>query len=130
MFIKLLIMFTFVPILELYILIETGRLIGTGATILLILLTGVAGAWLARTQGLDIMRKIQSETSQGQMPADTLLDGMLVLIGGLLLLTPGLCTDLLGFSCLVPLTRTLWRRRLGLWLQNQLSKGTVTVRRF
>jgi len=130
MFIKLLILFTFIPILELYVLIETGRIIGLGATLLLILLTGVAGAWLARIQGLDILRRIQIETGQGQMPSTALLDGGLVLIGGLLLLTPGLCTDLLGFSCLVPLTRQFWRTQLTDWLQRQLASGSISVRRF
>ena len=129
MFIKLLILFTFVPVLELYLLIEMGRLIGAGLTILLILATGVAGAWLARQQGLDILRRIQNDTANGQMPAESLLDGALVLIGGLLLLTPGLCTDLLGFSCLVPLTRTAWRQLLVGWLQKQLQSGTITIHR-
>ena len=65
MFIKLLIIFVFVPVMELYILIEAGRMIGIGATIGLIMLTGVAGAWLARSQGLEILRRIQQETANG-----------------------------------------------------------------
>lgn len=115
--------------MELYILIEAGRIIGLGATIGLIMLTGVAGAWLARSQGVEILRKIQEETSQGQMPAITLIDGALVLIGGLLLLTPGFFTDALGFSFLVPLTRNLWRKGLSTWLHNQVKHGSVTIHR-
>ncbi len=126
MFIKLLILFTFVPIAELYLLIEAGRIIGTGATIGLILLTGIAGAWLARSQGVAILKRIQDETSQGQMPATSLLDGGLVLIGGLLLLTPGFCTDLLGFTCLLPVTRTFWRQAMKAWLEKQLRQGNIT----
>lgn len=129
MFIKLLIIFIFVPLMELYILIEAGRIIGLGATIGLIMLTGTAGAWLARSQGVEILRKIQEETSQGQMPAMTLIDGALVLVGGLLLLTPGFFTDVLGFSFLVPMTRDFWRKGLNAWLQKQLRQGTVTVYR-
>jgi UPF0716 protein FxsA len=114
--------------MELYILIEAGRIIGLGATIGLIMLTGTAGAWLARSQGLEILRKIQEETARGQMPAITLIDGALVLVGGLLLLTPGFFTDVLGFSFLVPLTRDLWRKGLNSWLQKLLRNGTVTIR--
>jgi UPF0716 protein FxsA len=115
--------------MELYILIEAGRIIGVGPTIGLIMLTGVAGAWLARSQGVEIIRRIQEETARGQMPAITLIDGALVLVGGLLLLTPGFFTDVLGFSFLVPITRELWRKTLNLWLQKQISQGTVTIHR-
>lgn len=115
--------------MELYILIEAGRIIGLGPTIGLIMLTGIAGAWLARSQGVEILRRIQDETARGQMPAITLIDGALVLVGGLLLLTPGFFTDVLGFSFLVPLTRDLWRNILNLWLQKQVQQGSVTIRR-
>jgi UPF0716 protein FxsA len=115
--------------MELYILIEAGRIIGIGPTIALIMLTGIAGAWLARSQGVAILRKIQDETARGQMPATTLIDGALVLVGGLLLLTPGFFTDLLGFSFLVPLTRDLWRAALSLWLEKQVRQGSVRIHR-
>jgi UPF0716 protein FxsA len=129
MFIKLLIIFVFVPVMELYILIEASRMIGIGATVGLIMLTGVAGAWLARSQGLEILRRIQQETANGQMPAQTLIDGALILVGGLLLLTPGFFTDALGFSFLVPITRELWRRGLSAWLEKQVRQGSVTIYR-
>jgi UPF0716 protein FxsA len=89
MFIKLLIIFIFVPVLEIYILLEAGRIIGLGATMSLIILTGIAGAWLARSQGVEIIRRIQNETADGQMPGTSLIDGALILVGGLTLLTPG-----------------------------------------
>jgi len=129
MFIKLLIIFVFVPVMELYILIEAGRMIGIGATVGLIMLTGVAGAWLARSQGLEILRRIQQETANGQMPAQTLIDGALILVGGLLLLTTGFFTDALGFSFLVPITRELWRKGLSAWLEKQVRQGSVTIYR-
>lgn len=128
-FIKLLSVFIFIPLMEIYILIEAGEIIGLWPTISLILLTGIAGAWLARSQGIEILRRIQDETARGQMPAITLIDGALVLVGGLLLLTPGFFTDALGFSFLVPLTRDLWRKGLSAWLQRQVQLGTVTIRR-
>jgi UPF0716 protein FxsA len=129
MFIKLLILFIIVPVMELYILIEAGRIIGIGPTISLILLTGIAGAWLARSQGIEILRRIQDETERGQMPAVTLVDGALILVGGLLLLTPGFFTDALGFSFLVPFTRDFWRAGLMSWLQSQVKHGTVSIHR-
>ncbi len=129
MFIKLLLIFIFVPVMELYILIEAGRIIGIGPTIALIMLTGIAGAWLARNQGVAILSRIQEETSRGQMPAATLIDGALILVGGLLLLTPGFFTDLLGFSFLVPLTRDIWRATLSLWLEKQVQQGSVRIHR-
>ena len=129
MFIKLLVIFIFVPVMELYILIEAGRTIGIGATLGLIMATGIAGAWLARSQGLEILRKIQLETANGQMPAQTLIDGALILVGGLLLLTPGFFTDALGFSFLVPVTRELWRKGLSAWLEKQIRQGSVKIHR-
>jgi len=129
-FIKLLIFFVFVPVMELYILIEAGRIMGLAPTIGLIIMTGVAGAWLARSQGVEILRRIQEETSRGQMPATTLIDGALILVGGLLLLTPGFFTDALGFSFLVPATRDLWRKGLSAWLQNQIKQGSVKIHRY
>ena len=129
MFIKLLAIFILVPVLELYILIEAGRIIGIGATLGLIIMTGVAGAWLARSQGLEILQRIQRATANGQMPAQTLIDGALILVGGLLLLTPGFFTDALGFSFLIPLSRELWRKALSVWLEKQVRQGTVTIRR-
>jgi len=129
MFIKLLLIFIFVPVMELYILIEAGRMIGLGATLGLIMVTGVAGAWLARSQGLEILERIQQETANGQMPAQTLIDGALILVGGLLLLTPGFFTDALGFSFLVPVTRDLWRKGLSAWLEKQVRQGSVKIHR-
>jgi len=115
--------------MELYILIEAGRIIGLVPTLGLIMTTGVSGAWLAQSQGVEILKRIQEETSQGQMPAITLIDGALILVGGLLLLTPGFFTDALGFSFLVPLTRDLWRQALNAWLQKQIRQGSVTIHR-
>jgi len=128
-FIKLLIFFVFVPVMELYILLEAGRIMGLAPTIGLIMMTGIAGAWLARSQGVEILRRIQEETSLGQMPATTLIDGALILVGGLLLLTPGFFTDALGFSFLVPATRDLWRKGLSAWLEKQIKQGSVRIHR-
>lgn len=129
MFIRLLILFTCIPLLEIYVLLEAGRQIGLSATILLILLTGIAGAWLARTQGIEILRRIQLEMAAGRMPAVALLDGAMVLIGGVLLLTPGFCTDLVGFTFLAPFSRPFWRDLLSRWVQKNVEQGRIHIHR-
>jgi UPF0716 protein FxsA len=127
--IRLLIVVILVPLAEIFVLIESGRVIGVWPTVLLVVLTGIAGSWLMRHQGLALLRQIQAELTTGQLPASTLLDGALVLAGGLLLLTPGFCTDLAGFTMLVPTTRRWWRRCLERWLAGQLAAGRLTIRR-
>ena len=129
MFIKLLAMFVFVPVLELFILIHAGQTIGIAPTIGLIILTGIAGAWLARSQGLEILHRIQLELANGQMPSFTLIDGALILVGGVLLLTPGFFTDAMGFSFLVPTTRKIWQTLITAWLEKQVKNGSVTIYR-
>ena len=129
MFIKLLAMFVFVPVLELFILIHAGQTIGIAPTMGLIILTGIAGAWLARSQGLEILHRIQHELANGQMPSFTLIDGALILVGGVLLLTPGFFTDAMGFSFLVPTTRKIWQTLITAWLEKQVKNGSVTIYR-
>lgn len=130
MFIRLLIVFTIIPVVELYVLFKIGSLVGIAPTIALILLTGVAGAYLARTQGFDVLRRIQAELNRGHLPAGELIDGAMILAGGVLLLTPGFCTDLSGFLLLVPFTRSYLKRFATLWLQKQIERGNITFRRF
>jgi UPF0716 protein FxsA len=113
MFIRLLFFFTLVPILELYVILAVGNRIGAGPTMALILITGLAGAYLTRSQGFGILHQIRIELAVGRIPAGALLDGVMVLIGGVLLLTPGFCTDVAGFILLVPRTRAFARRLLG-----------------
>ena len=129
MFIKLLILFTLVPILEIYVLLEVGALIGTMATVALIFLTGIAGAYLARVQGFALITSIQNELNQGRIPRGELVDGAMVLVGGVLLLTPGFCTDLLGFSLLIPLTRVFFKSWLLGWLEKKVTQGQIHIPR-
>lgn len=129
-FIKLLIFVTLLPILEIYILMESGRQIGAWPTVLLVVLTGIAGSWLMRQQGFAILAKAQSELAAGHLPANSLLDGILIIAGGILLLTPGFCTDLAGASMLIPGTRHTWRIWLARWLKTQITSGRLVVRRF
>ncbi len=112
MFFRLLLLFTVVPLIELYLLIRVGAIIGALPTILIVLGTGALGAFLARRQGFQVWVRIQGSLQQGRFPAKELIDGLLVLAAGLLLITPGIMTDVLGFLLLFPVTRTFFRRAL------------------
>ena len=108
---KLLALFVLVPVVELALLIELGSRIGTLSTLGLIVFTGLIGALLARTQGLGVWGRIRKDLADGHVPADALLDGVLILFAGAVLMTPGIITDAAGFLCLVPAFRR-WLKRL------------------
>ena len=91
---KLLLLFIAVPAAELYVLITMGRVMGFIPTILLVFLTALAGAALAKLQGLATMLRIRETLAQGFMPAEELLDGLLILVSGICLITPGFLTDI------------------------------------
>jgi UPF0716 protein FxsA len=105
MLIRLFALFILVPLVELAILLQVGRWIGLWPTVALVVVTGAAGAMLARSQGLRVLRGIRTELSVGQLPSSRLFEGLLVLVGGILLLTPGLLTDVVGFLLLLPASR-------------------------
>ncbi|HAD21492.1 MAG: membrane protein FxsA [Opitutae bacterium] len=105
MFGRLLLLFVFLPMIELYLLIILGSRIGPMPTIGLIVLTGIIGATLARQQGLSTLAKIQNELKQGRAPTQELVEGAMILVGGLVLLTPGILTDIFGFAMMVPSIR-------------------------
>ncbi|MFW6131479.1 MAG: FxsA family protein [Candidatus Aminicenantaceae bacterium] len=130
MFFRLLLLFTLVPLVELYILFKVGGLIGALNTILIIVVTGIAGAYLARSQGFKVVKRINRAIEEGRTPANELLDGLFILIGGFTLLTPGFLTDLLGLSMLFPLTRTLYTRFALKLIQNKIDTGQWFIHRY
>ncbi len=121
MFYRLLLLFTIVPFVELIVLIEVGKRIGTMATLAIIILTGVLGASLARVQGFLVFARIRDDLNMGKLPGDSLLDGLLILIGAIVLLTPGFITDILGFLLLFPVTRVLLRNPLQQYFRRKIS---------
>ena len=102
MFKKLLLIFIVVPLLELYILIKIGQLLGAEVTISLVVVTGILGAIFVRAQGFSLVTKIKYDLNEGQLPHKRLLEGVCILASGLFLITPGLLTDLAGFLLLIP----------------------------
>ena len=116
----LLLLFLLVPLIEIYLLIKIGGVIGAFPTVVLVVLTAVIGAALARHQGLATLQRLQATMARGEAPAIEMFEGVLLLVGALLLLTPGFMTDLLGFACLIPPTR----RALAFWL---LKRATVVT---
>lgn len=125
MFIRLVAVFILLPLAELALLIQVGRWIGVGWTIAIVAATGLLGAALARRQGLRAWLAIRAELREGRMPAATLLDGLLILLGGVVLLTPGIITDLCGFLLLVPVTRRAFKAFLKRRLERAIQRGDV-----
>ncbi len=101
------ILFVAVPIVEIWVLIEVGSRFGALYTILLVILTAVIGSVMLRTQGLSILSRVRSQLASNRLPAAELLEGAFLLVGGVLLLTPGFVTDAVGFLCLLPITRRI-----------------------
>ncbi len=99
--------FVVVPIVEIGLFLQIGSYIGVPATLGLIILTAIAGTMLVRSQGIDVIRKVQNSANRGEMPVAALAQGLFVLIAGVLLLTPGFATDTLGFALLIPPVREL-----------------------
>jgi UPF0716 protein FxsA len=124
---RLALLFVIVPILELVILVQLGQVVGLWPTLALVLLTGVTGAALARLEGMRVLFQFRRELATGRIPGQALLDGISVLVGGALLLTPGILTDVAGFALLFPLTRRWIQRRVRKRLEHGLAEGTIRV---
>lgn len=125
-FSSLLTAFIVMPILELWLLVRLGARYGVLPTVLLVVFTGIAGAWMARTQGLMVLMSIQREMGEGRMPAPQMIDGVMILVAGVLLLTPGLITDVAGFLLLAPPVRVIIRGWMRRKLERKLRDGSVT----
>lgn len=122
MFLRLLLLFTVVPLVELSLLLALHERIGLMSTVALVLATGVLGTALARRQGLGVWWRVQECLARGEAPTDALVDGALILVAAAVLITPGVLTDALGFVLLIPPLRALVKRGL-----KRYFKGRVQV---
>ncbi|MCY4155330.1 MAG: FxsA family protein [Gammaproteobacteria bacterium] len=128
MFRILFLLFVTVPLVEIYFLIQVGQEIGALATVLLCILTAALGAILLRIQGLLTLMNAREKLRRGEIPADNLLEGLILLGAAVLLLTPGFVTDVLGFLCLVPpLRSTLALRMLHRACRDDLRRRNIIV---
>ncbi|WP_320170903.1 FxsA family protein [Maridesulfovibrio sp.] len=127
MFAKIFIALVVVPLFDLYLLVQIGSRIGTLNAIALCLLTAFVGAWLARSQGAATMQKVQENLNRGVMPAEDILDAVIIFVAGLVLLTPGFITDVFGLLLLFPFTRGYFKRWLRVQLEEMMKKPNVHV---
>jgi UPF0716 protein FxsA len=111
------------PLLEIAVFIEVGGLIGLGPTLALVILTAVVGTWQLRTQGLATLARARAQLDKGELPTRELFDGACVLVSGVLLLTPGFVTDLLGLLLFLPPIRSALR----VWLGRRLTQRMETA---
>jgi len=123
MVIKLFLLFTIIPFIELALLIEIGKIIGTIETVLVIIITGVAGAVMVRQAGIQCVFRIQKNLNEGVIPTDELFTGILILVSGAFLITPGFLTDSTGFLLLFPPTRNIVKIWLKKIIQNKINRG-------
>lgn len=126
-FMRLFLLFTMVPIIELYILMKLGASFGVESTLLLVIGTGILGAYLAKREGTIAWLRIQREMSGGRFPGNELLDGFLVLIAGIVLLTPGLLTDIAGFIILFPVSRYFIRELIKKKIKKMMQSGQSNI---
>ena len=115
------------PILELVVLLKVHQACGLGNTLVIVVLTGIVGAVLARAQGIMVMTVIRRDLAEGKMPAPRLMDGVMILIAGVLLITPGLITDSVGFLLLLPPVRASIRAWLRKKLEDKLRNGSINI---
>ena len=128
MFLRLLAVFVFVPLLELYLLLQLASWTSPGATFLLVLVTGIIGSALAKREGVIAWRKFQQAVSEGRVPSKEIQDGMMIVFAGALLLTPGVLTDLVGFFLLLPPGRAFVRKFvIGRYANRMNLKFTATT---
>lgn len=118
---KLFLLFTLVPTIELFLLLQLGALVGPIYTFLLVVVTGLIGSWLARMEGWSLLGQLKDDLQKGIPPASRLAEGVLVLVGGVLLVTPGVLTDLFGFALMFPLSRRFMAPRLLRYLGNRFQ---------
>ena len=124
---RLFALFTLVPLLELYLLVTIGQYMGVGPTIALVAVTGMAGAALARREGRKALASYQAALAKGELPEDGILSGLLILAGGVMLITPGVLTDAFGLAMMVPPVRRGVAKLVKRRLQARIASGDVQV---
>ena len=115
------------PAIEITVLIGSSHVIGLWSTFAMIVFTGIVGVYLAKRQGFKVLREIQFRLNRGEMPGDTVLDGIFIFVGGILLVLPGYVTDIIGFIFVVPITRALLKPVVMKWIDWKFRKRTTII---
>lgn len=123
---KLLLLFTIVPLLELYLLLVLGSAMGFWPTVGLVLVTALLGSFFGKREGLRVWRSWREALSRGEMPEEGILGGVLVLVGAVLLITPGVLTDLTGLLLLIPPSRRFIAKLVRARLEKSIAEGTTS----
>lgn len=129
MFYKLFLLFTLGPLLEVWLLVELGGIIGSFPTILLIAATGAFGVFLAKSQGIRVLKRFRERINFGELPTKELFNAVSVLIGGAFLLTPGLLTDIFGFTLLIPASRLIIKKFVYQKINQMIKEGRLRIYR-
>jgi UPF0716 protein FxsA len=120
-------LFIVLPLLELFLLVRVGRVVGFAPTVAFVLAMGVLGAAVAQSQGRRVWRQWQEALAAGRVPEEGIIGGVLALFGAVLLITPGVLTDLLGLALLIPVLRAPLAKLVSRYLQRQLTRGSVRI---
>lgn len=126
---KLVLFFVAVPLLDMFLLLKVAEAIGLLETVGVVVVTGVIGGLLAKDQGVRTMKRIRARLTRGETPSRELLDGGMVLVGGALLVTPGLVTDIAGFMMLLPATRPLIGGAVLRLIEREVQRDNVRMDR-
>jgi UPF0716 protein FxsA len=126
----LFILFTLVPVIELALLIKIGSIIGLFNTIAIVIMTALIGAYMVKMEGIGVMYRIQQNMQEGIFPAEELINGMMILVAGALLLTPGFFTDVIGFLMVFPLSRNYIKKIAKSYLKRKMSTDELYIHRF
>lgn len=129
MFFKLFLIFAVIPVIELALLIKIGSVIGTLNTITIVILTALIGAYMVKLEGLGVMSRIQKNMQEGIFPGEELINGMMILIAGALLLTPGFFTDIIGFLMVFPFSRNHIKKIVRRYIEKKMSSGEIRIHR-
>lgn len=124
---RLILLFLLTPAIELGLLIQVDKLIGFWPTIGVILVTGMAGSYLARREGLSTWKRLNERLNEGDLPGKELVDGVIILVAGALLITPGVLTDVLGFMGLLPPTRYVIRKIVMKRIKKKMREGALQM---
>ena len=129
MFFKLFLIFAVIPVIELALLIKIGSVIGTLNTITIVILTALIGAYMVKLEGLGVMYRIQKNMQEGIFPGEELINGVMILIAGALLLTPGFFTDIIGFLMVFPFSRNHINKIVRRYIEKKMSSGEIHIHR-